>query len=69
MRLSSLARPFTIAAAAAALSVPFFWQIPDAAAQKSRDTLRVAATEPFKFVDGYYFPTPEGRFVTDEVYD
>ena len=65
MQLRSLARPFVIAAAAAAL----FCNIPDAAAQKSRDTLRVAATEPFKFVDGYYFPTPEGRFVTDEVYD
>jgi peptide/nickel transport system substrate-binding protein len=58
-------RPFTIAAAAIAL----FSQIPDAAAQKAKDTLRVATTEPFKFVDGYYFPTPEGRFVTDEVYD
>ena len=38
-------------------------------AQKAKDTLRVATTEPFKYVDGYYFPTPEGNFVTDEVYD
>jgi len=65
MNLNSLVRPFAIAAAAAAL----FCQISDAAAQKAKDTLRVATTEPFKFVDGYYFPTPEGRFVTDEVYD
>jgi peptide/nickel transport system substrate-binding protein len=65
MRLCSLARSLTFAAAATVL----FSAIPDAAAQKSKDTLRVAATEPFKFVDGYYFPTPEGRFVTDEVYD
>src|SRR3954467_8539657 len=69
MRLSSLARPITIATAAAALTTAFFWHVPQAAAQKAKDTLRVAATEPFKYVDPYYFPTPEGNFVTDAVFD
>ena len=58
----------TIAVAAIAIAA-ISWQASDAVAQKSKDTLRVAATEPFKYVDPYYFPTPEGNFVTDAVFD
>ncbi len=50
------------------ISAAFLWTCA-ASAQKAKDTLRIATTEPFKYVDPYYFPTPEGNFATNGVYD
>src|SRR5688572_21000545 len=41
----------------------------DAAAQKSKDTMRVAVTENVSRLSAYYFPQPDGNFFFKELYD
>ena len=50
----------------AGLAVTAF--IEPAAAQKSKDTLRVAVNEPLKSLSPYYFPAREAGFFTRQVF-
>ena len=56
----------TTAIAAAGLAVTAFFE--PAAAQKSKDTLRVAVNEPLKSLSPYYFPAREAGFFTRQVF-
>ena len=41
----------------------------DVAAQKSKDTMRIAVTENVSRLSAYYFPQPDGNFFFKELYD